>query len=194
MVFFLQFHRCKQHVFIKSIPDSVLHVPIRRDPRLPPPAFVSSSPVCNALSPVSAAGWMLTDLVGLTSCSSHNCCEFLSALACNSASPHLPTLTSFMTPLPGWCSLSPTGKFTIDVPARVEHSVVTYSQYLGQLWVSVLAAVHCRRKLLWPADRTALRCGFGSFSERCPHRFGYFNTWSWVGGVVWGVMQHCWRN
>lgn len=34
---------------------------------------------------------------------------------------------------------------SIDVPLRTEHSPVSYSLYLGQLWISVLVITYCKQ-------------------------------------------------
>lgn len=56
---------------------------------------------------------------------------------------HLPSLTLhiFLTPLSLWSLSLEMGVCDTSAPFRVEHSLVSFSLYLVQLWVSVVMAI-----------------------------------------------------
>lgn len=69
---------------------------------------------------------------------------------------------SFLVAIPHLCSLHSFFPFSHNNPLslgrrkcsicvlfRAEHSEVSYSLSLGQLWISVLITIYCKQKLLW---------------------------------------------
>lgn len=71
---------------------------------------------------------------------------------------HLWLLYSFVPPLLQWFWSLRRRKCGIYTPCKVEPCPVSYSLYLGQLWVSVLIMIYCKQKLLWQGLRKALLC------------------------------------
>lgn len=160
------------------------------NPTYLPPTFVSSYPVCDARSPISAVCWMLTHLVGMILYSNHSR-ESMSVTTLNSTlppPPHLPALPFFIAPLPWRCSLSLVRRFSIDIPFRVEPSEVTYSHHFDQL-----TADHWRNKFPRPVEssvNTWVRWFKWEMSPQAP----VLEHLSWVGGItgsgLWDSLPH----
>lgn len=155
---FWQLHSCKQHVFIVSIPISILCVPTSQDWTDLPPAFLSFWVVCNALRPnqcwlrdVDWSCWLGLMQYG------HSCSEFIRVMALNCTSPHL----SVLTPL--WLLFHDDAHWALVVAVVgltymshlglcTQWSIISHN--FGQLWVSTLTAVYWRNDLLWPVQRS----------------------------------------
>lgn len=79
-----------------------------------------------------------------------------------------------------WCFQSPGGRCDTDVLFRAKHCAIIDSLQFVQLWVSVLTAIQCSKRLSWWKLRAALIYGF-----KDNHLEGSL-TFCWVSRMIEG--------
>lgn len=109
--------------------------------------------------PILVYGWMLVDPALCSSCADNHYCYMFAFITTRSYLGNSVLLYSFPPSdsyilLPPFmsCSLSHGSGF-VDVLVRAEHSAVTCSYYLEQLWVFALIVAFSKQNFLWSVLR-----------------------------------------